>query len=108
MGALPESAASSHSSARNRGVPVNRARIAALAVVPLVSSTMLLGGSVSTALAAEPAEQIVNGTFDAGTAPWWWTGNSPASVVNGQLCAAIPGGTVNPWDAIVGQNDLHL
>ena len=26
------------------------------------------------------------------------------SVVNGRLCANIPGGTSNPWDAIVGQN----
>src|SRR6185369_2826665 len=100
MGALPSA---------NRGVPnVNRARIAALAAVSVISSTVLLGGSVSSALAADPVEQIANGTFDAGTAPWWWTGNAPASVVNGQLCAAIPAGTVNPWDAIVGQNDLHL
>jgi endoglucanase len=87
---------------------MNRARIAALAVVPIISSTVLLGGSVSNALAAEPAEQIINGTFDAGTDPWWWTGNSPASVVNGQLCAAIPAGTTNPWDAIVGQNNIAL
>jgi endoglucanase len=54
------------------------------------------------------AEQIVNGTFDDGTAPWWWTENAPAAVVDGQLCAEVAGGTVNPWDAIIGQNDLTL
>ena len=54
------------------------------------------------------AEQIVNGTFDDGTAPWWWTENAPAAVVDGQLCAEVEGGTVNPWDAIVGQDNITL
>ncbi|WVK83419.1 glycoside hydrolase family 9 protein [Dactylosporangium sp. AC04546] len=62
----------------------------------------------ASAAYAEPAEQIVNGTFDSGTDPWWWTGNAPASVVNGRLCAAIPAGTANPWDAIIGQNAINL
>ncbi|MET7399818.1 glycoside hydrolase family 9 protein [Dactylosporangium sp. NPDC005572] len=67
-------------------------------VVPLTAS----------AAYAEPAEQIVNGTFDSGTDPWWWTGNAPASVVGGRLCATIPAGTTNPWDAIIGQNAINL
>jgi endoglucanase len=29
-------------------------------------------------------------------------------VVDGQLCAEIPAGTVNPWDAIIGQSDIPL
>jgi endoglucanase len=53
-------------------------------------------------------EQIANGTFDAGTAPWWWTQNTSGSVVSGQLCADVPAATANPWDVIVGQNDVHL
>ncbi|MGW7521589.1 glycoside hydrolase family 9 protein [Streptomyces sp. NPDC054796] len=56
----------------------------------------------------EPPELIENGDFSGGTAPWWWTENSPGSVVDGRLCADVPGGTANPWDAIIGQNDLPL
>jgi endoglucanase len=56
---------------------------------------------------AEPAEQITNGGFDAGTAPWWWSGNTPA-VVDGRLCTEVPGGTANPWDVIIGQNEIDL
>jgi endoglucanase len=54
------------------------------------------------------ANQVQNGTFDSGTDPWWWTGNTPTSVVNGQLCGTVPGATTNPWDAIIGQNDIPL
>jgi endoglucanase len=66
---------------------------------------------VSLVGAAPPSsgvEQIVNGTFDDGTAPWWWTENAPASLVEGQLCAEVEGGTINPWDAIIGQDNLTL
>ncbi|WP_336212276.1 glycoside hydrolase family 9 protein [Nonomuraea sp. LPB2021202275-12-8] len=60
------------------------------------------------AQAAEGPEQIVNGTFDTGTAPWWGTGNLTLEVDDGRLCADIPGGTANPWDAIIGQDNLPL
>ncbi|MBB6545313.1 glycoside hydrolase family 9 protein [Nonomuraea rubra] len=56
----------------------------------------------------EGPEQIVNGSFDAGTAPWWSTGNTTLTVQDGRACADIPGGTANPWDVIIGQNDLPL
>ncbi|GAA2882727.1 cellulase [Streptosporangium fragile] len=56
----------------------------------------------------EGPEQIVNGTFDTGTAPWWSTGNTTPEVEDGRLCADVPGGTVNPWDVIIGQNDIPL
>ncbi|WP_432832179.1 glycoside hydrolase family 9 protein [Dactylosporangium sp. CA-092794] len=71
---------------------------AALLVVPLTGSAAF----------ADAPEQIVNGTFDSGTDPWWWTGNAPGSVVDGRLCATIPAGTTNPWDAIIGQNQISL
>jgi endoglucanase len=54
------------------------------------------------------AEQLTNGTFADGTAPWWWTGTAPSAVVDGQLCATIADPTTNPWDAIIAQNDVHL
>jgi endoglucanase len=57
---------------------------------------------------AEAVEHVQNGTFDSGTTPWWWTGNAPGSVVDGAMCAPIPAGTTNPWDAILGQNDIPL
>ena len=57
----------------------------------------------------EEVELVVNGTFDDGlNGGWWSTGNVTMSVVDGRLCAQIPGGTVNPWDAIVGQNNIPL
>ncbi|MEU8380668.1 glycoside hydrolase family 9 protein [Streptosporangium sp. NPDC048865] len=58
--------------------------------------------------AADGPEQIVNGTFDTGTAPWWSTGNTALETEDGRLCADIPGGTANPWDVIIGQNDIPL
>jgi endoglucanase len=73
----------------------------------LAAILAVAGLSLSDA-SAQGADQVVNGSFDAGTAPWWWTGNAPASVVDGRLCATVPAGTVNPWDAIIGQNDIPL
>jgi endoglucanase len=77
--------------------------------LPIAIAAALLLVPLSASVAyADPAEQIVNGTFDSGTDPWWWTGNSPAAVVDGRLCANIPAGTTNPWDAIIGQNAVTL
>ena len=58
--------------------------------------------------AVNPIENVQNGSFSSGKAPWWSTGNTPTEVVAGELCAQVPAGTANPWDAIVGQNDVHL
>lgn len=71
----------------------------------------LIAGAITLphAGAAEGPELIVNGDFaDGTTAPWWWTADNPGEVVDGQLCAEIPGGTTNPWDAIIGQDELPL
>ncbi|WP_320773658.1 glycoside hydrolase family 9 protein [Streptomyces sp. CRN 30] len=78
----------------------------------LVALTGLLAAAV-TALPAGPAgaeetEQVRNGTFDDGTAPWWTTGNITAAVDDGRLCADVPGGTADRWDVIIGQNDIPL
>jgi endoglucanase len=76
--------------------------------IGLVALTALAVTGLAAPAPAQPVELIDNGTFDAGTAPWWWTGNAPAAVADGRLCAQVAGGTVNPWDAIIGQNDLGL
>jgi endoglucanase len=53
-------------------------------------------------------ELIQNGSFDNGTTNWWSTPNLTMEIVDGQLCADVPGGTTNPWDAIIGQDDIAL
>jgi endoglucanase len=80
-----------------------RSRLAAVIGVTLVAT-----GLSATAAQADASEQIKNGTFDAGTAPWWWTGNLTPAATTGQLCADVPAGSTNPWDAIIGQNDITL
>src|SRR4051794_5296459 len=84
---------------------VKRRRTALLAVVALLAT-------VFTALPAAQAgadevEQVRNGTFDTTSDPWW-TSNVTAGLSGGQLCAEVPGGTTNRWDAAVGQNDITL
>ncbi|NGO86520.1 carbohydrate binding domain-containing protein, partial [Streptomyces sp. 196(2019)] len=72
----------------------------------------MAGSLVAPADAVQPLDEapelIVNGDFSAGTAPWWSTANSPVAVLDGRLCADVPAGTANPWDAIIGQNGLSL
>ncbi len=75
------------------------ALLGALALIPLRTAPA----------AADPSyERVLNGTFDAGKEPWWSSGNTPAAVADGKLCAQIPAGTVNPWDSMIGQDDLPL
>jgi endoglucanase len=78
----------------------------------LLSLTALLATAL-TALPAGPAgaeetEQVKNGTFDNGLESWWSSSNVTAAVEDGRLCADVPGGTTNRWDAAVGQNDIPL
>ena len=71
----------------------------------LVTAALTLGviipGTAPTASAA--TELITNGAFTTSTASWWGSGNTPISLDAGQLKAVVPGGTAQPWDAIVGQ-----
>ena len=69
------------------------------AALPAAAVTAL---PLATASAADGPEQITNGTFDTTTAPWWGTGNLTLQLADGRLCVDVPGGTTNPWDAIVG------
>ncbi|GAB3411167.1 glycoside hydrolase family 9 protein [Flindersiella endophytica] len=86
----------------------NIRRLFAVFAATGLAVTGMGGATAAPGLADEPAEQIVNGGFDTETAPWWWTGNVPAQLTDGRLCAEIPGGTSNPWDAIIGQNNIAL
>ena len=85
---------------------MNRRRTALLSLTGLLATAL-------TALPAAPAgadevEQVRNGTFDTTTEPWWASTGVTTSLSEGRLCADVPGGTANRWDAAVGQNDITL
>ncbi len=61
-----------------------------------------------SASAAFAENQVTNSNFDSGLDGWWGTDNAVLNLVEGQLCVDVPAGTANPWDVIVGVNDLTL
>ncbi|NUT93213.1 MAG: endoglucanase [Saccharothrix sp.] len=87
-----------------RSLPPPRWRRQATATLAVAALTGALASG--TAYAAD-YERIVNGTFSSGTAdPWWSSAGVTNRVTGGELCAAVTGGTTNPWDALVGQNGV--
>ncbi|GCB43579.1 glycoside hydrolase family 9 protein [Streptomyces sp. NL15-2K] len=85
---------------------MKRRRTTLLSLTALLAAALV--GLPAPGAAAEEVEQVKNGTFDTTTAPWWATTNVTAGLSDGQLCADVPGGTANRWDAAVGQNDITL
>ncbi|WP_324788178.1 glycoside hydrolase family 9 protein [Streptomyces sp. H51] len=83
-----------------------RRRTALLTLTALLGTA--LAGLPSGPAAADEVEQVRNGTFDSTTDPWWTTPGVTAGLSGGKLCADVPGGTANRWDAAVGQNDITL
>ncbi|MGO1052004.1 glycoside hydrolase family 9 protein [Crossiella sp. CA198] len=77
-------------------------RLSVAALLPL----LLIG--LAPPAHAQPYQRVLNGTFDTGKTPWWSSGNTPSRVEAGRLCADIPAGTINPWDAMIGQNEIPL
>ncbi len=51
-------------------------------------------------------EYLSNTDFTDGTDPWWTSNVSDSTLTDGVWCLDIPGGTSNPWDVIIGHNDL--
>jgi endoglucanase len=83
-----------------------RTRWGAVFLAPLLTVATL---AATPARAAEGAfERVLNGTFDSVKTPWWSSGGTPSTVSLGRLCADVPGGTVNAWDSMIGQNDIPL
>ncbi|MFC5816967.1 glycoside hydrolase family 6 protein [Nonomuraea harbinensis] len=78
----------------------------------LLTRSMAVAASAVIALSAAPAtaapQLVVNGTFAAGTAPWWNSANTSMTVESGRLRVNVTGGTANPWDAMVAQNAIPL
>jgi endoglucanase len=70
---------------------------------------LTVAATPTAGVAAEGPERLLNGTFDSGGAdPWWVGANVAAGVSDGRWCLDVTGGTVNPWDAIVGQSLVPL
>ncbi|GAB3227818.1 cellulase [Glycomyces halotolerans] len=91
--------------------PSRRTRRALLAVATagaVAASTAAVAGAWAQEEEPEPTNIIVNGDFSSGSDPWWATANLTGAVADGEWCLDVPGETSNPWDAIVGQNDLPL
>ncbi len=53
---------------------------------------------------------VLNGTFDSGSTDPWWSSDDKTTmrVASGKLCMDVVGGTVNPWDAQIGQSKILL
>jgi endoglucanase len=87
--------------------PHRRRRVTASLAVG-AAAILALNFLTAVPASAEPVQHIPNGTFTAGTTGWWSTDNAPVSVVDGRLCAQVPGGTTNAWDVSLGHNSVPL
>ncbi|WP_327588069.1 glycoside hydrolase family 6 protein [Nonomuraea sp. NBC_00507] len=77
--------------------------------VMAITASAVTALSLAAAVPAVAAPQlVVNGTFAAGTAPWWKSANTSMAVDAGRLRVNVTGGTANPWDAMIGQNGIAL
>jgi len=70
--------------------------------------TAISGLALAAGASADPVEQLANGGFEAGQAPWWNTANLVPTTADGRLCMDVPAGTTNPWDAIIGQAGVPI
>jgi endoglucanase len=74
----------------------------------LVGAVALITAGAAAPARADEVEQIVNGGFDGTTDPFWSTPGLTPTPADGRACVDVPGGTGNPWDVALGQNDLDL
>ncbi|MBU2669131.1 glycoside hydrolase family 9 protein [Actinoplanes bogorensis] len=77
-------------------------------ILAVVGTAALITTALAVPASAAEVEQVVNGGFDDGTAPFWANGGMTLALDDGRGCVDVPGGTANKWDAIVGQNDIDL
>ena len=83
-------------SARNRRLMLATA-VAAVAITTLIAAPRI----------TRAAEQVPDGTFDAGMGAWYAYGVAAGPTLTaGALCVDTQAGTVNPWDAAIGRNDI--
>jgi endoglucanase len=92
----------------SRRAPRARKAAAATAAAAAIALTV---GAISAAHAQENEdghELLVNGDFAEATGDWWLTEGLESTMGGGSWCIEVPGGTTNPWDAIVGQSNIPL
>jgi endoglucanase len=85
-----------------------RRRLTALAAATALAIAGSPAGPAHAEVPPDAPEQIRNGDFSAGVAPWFSYGTGPLGVTDGQLCTTVAGGLANPWDAGVGQDAVPL
>ncbi|MER7891416.1 glycoside hydrolase family 9 protein [Micromonospora sp. NPDC094482] len=86
----------------------SRRRRALLAAATILALTGVGAGPAQAEPPPDAPEQIDNGDFSAGIAPWFSYGTGPLGITDGRLCATVPGGLANPWDAGIGQDGVAL
>ncbi|MFC7715514.1 carbohydrate binding domain-containing protein [Nonomuraea recticatena] len=77
-------------------------------LMAVTASTVTVLSVTAAVSAAAVPELVVNGTFGSGTAPWWKSANTTMALDAERLRVNVPGGTANPWDAMIGHNDIKL
>jgi len=77
-------------------------------LMAITASTLTALSVLAAPHAVAAAQLVVNGTFTDGTAPWWNSPNTSTALDAGRLRVDVTGGTANPWDAMVAQNDIPL
>ena len=69
----------------------------------------LASGLIVARRDARADERIPDGSFGSGKGAWFAYGvASGPDLVDGALCVKTKEGTVNPWDAAIGRNDLPI
>lgn len=72
-------------------------------------TTAIAVSSIALSSTSVLAENLIkNSMFDENTDTWWGTSNVTPTLVDGRLCVDVPGKAGNPWDTIVGINDMTL
>lgn len=74
---------------------------------PLRAPALLIALMLMPAV-AQGENLIHGGTFKTSKGAFWSSDTIKLSPRNGQLCADVPGGIANPWDALVGIDRLPL
>ncbi|KAA2252188.1 endoglucanase [Solihabitans fulvus] len=73
----------------------------------LLAAAVLAVSAGAVPASAVDYERLLNGDFSGSTIDPWWTGaGTSGHVTSGEFCTTVTGGTVNRYDALVGQNGV--
>lgn len=95
-----------HATTRHRRRIITTAAVGVLACAIIASAPI---GAVAAAPAEIGDDQLLpNPAFDVDTSPWWTSGPVALSNPDGRMCATVTEQTANPWDVLLGHNDITL